>query len=462
MRQWLLVIAIGYTAVHGVASGIYFPLRSANIGQVVEELQPIYRQVMLGTASVDQPRQYGAVFLFLLDPVYRRTIDRPATLAAYCYVLDIVAIAVAFWAVVTSLKLWLAERGRPLSRSLILWLVLMWANFGPLYGVLAVKNVELWELAFVAVACLSMMRGKRWTAAWCLAAASLTKMLPLVYLPYLLFRDRRAFAYAVVALCAILSAAELTYGRDMGWAYLPHMVRAGAGSSGYGNGLGMTWHENVSFRGLTAKAFGRLEKPDPDPSMSPYPRGYYVLGLPGWQTTATALGIGVQVVGFGWVAWMLRRREGWSRASQTLWDFAFIGAMMLVLAPQGSQDYMVLTLAAFSFSLTACASMRVRKMWVSFTLALLLVANIAPRGLFSRALLIDPIMRITGYTHLTRAEAYQYFGFPLLGLLLLVSTLVRIREVDGPSSDSAPVAPVHRPSINAVRRAGFFRRTIFS
>ena len=422
-------------------SGIYSPLRSPNVGQVVEELQPIYRQVVFGTASVDQPRQYGATFLFLLDPVYRRTIDRPAVLAAYCYVLDIVAIAVAFWAVVTSLKLWLAERGRHLSGTLLLWLVLMWANFGPMYGVLAIKNVELWEVAFAAVACLSLMRGRRWTAAWCLAAASLTKMLPLVYLPYLLFRDRRTFAYAVVALCAILSAAELTYGRDMGWAYLPHMVRAGGSASGYGNALGFTWHENVSFPGLTSKAFGRLEKPDPDPSLSPYPRGYYVLPLPGWQRTATALGMMVQVVGLGWVAWMLRRRDGWSQASQTLWDFAFIGAMMLVLAPQASHDYMVLTLAAFSFSLTACASLRARHIWTSFVLALLLVANIAPRGLFSRALLIDPLMRFTGYTHLTRAEAYQYFGLPLLGLLFLVQTLVRIRDLDGRPSDVARADP---------------------
>jgi hypothetical protein len=430
MRQLLLTLAIGYTAVHVAASGIYFPLRTPNVGQVIEELQPIYRQVALGTASVDQPRQYGATFLFLFDPVYRRAINRPSVVAAYGYLLDIVAIAVAFWAVLASLKLWMEGRGRRVSRTLLIWLVLLWANFGPLYGVLAIKNVELWEVAFVAVACLSLMRGKRWTAAWCLAAASLTKMLPLVYLPYLLIRDRRAFAYSVVALCAILTAAEVAYGRDMGWAYLPHMVRAGAGSSGFGNGLGMTWHENVTFPGLVSKAFGYLEKPDPDPSTSLYPRGYYVLPLPGWQKTASVLATVLQMVGLGWSTWMLRRRRGWSPADQTLWDFAFIGAMMLVLAPQGSQDYMVLTLAGFSLSLAACESLNTRDLRASFVVALLLVANVAPRGLFSRAVLIDPLMRITGYTHFTRAEAYQYFGFPLLGLLLLVYTLVRVRDID--------------------------------
>jgi hypothetical protein len=217
----------------------------------------------------------------------------------------------------------------------------------------------------------------------------------------------------------------------MGWAYLPHMVRAGAGSSAYGSDLGLTWHENVSFPGLISKGFGYLEKPDPDPSTSLYPKGYYVLPLPGWRRTATALGLMVQVVGLGWAAWMLRRRDGWSRASQTLWDFAFIGALMLVLAPQASQDYMVLAIGAFSFGLVACAVLPARDTWTSFALALLLVANLAPRGLFSRAVLIDPLMRITGYGHLTRAEAYQYFGFPLLGLLFLVRMLVRVRDIDG-------------------------------
>jgi len=74
---------------------------------------------------------------------------------------------------------------------MLLWLALIWANFGA-YGVLAIKNVELWEWRFIAIACLSLMRGWRWTAAWCSAPQSLTKMLPLVYVPYLLIRDRRA------------------------------------------------------------------------------------------------------------------------------------------------------------------------------------------------------------------------------------------------------------------------------
>jgi hypothetical protein len=91
---------------------------------------------------------------------------------------------------------------------------------------------------------------------------------------------------------------------------------------------------------------------------------------------------------------------------------------------------MVLALGAFSFVLVACMKTGDRVNWTTFVLATLLVGNIAPRGAFSRAVLIDPIIRWTGYDHLTRAEAFQYFGFPLLGLLLLALALTRMSAGD--------------------------------
>ena len=201
-----------------VVSGVIFPLRSPNLGQVVEELQPVYRQILFGAATVDQPRQYGPVFLFVLDPVYRLTTNDPMVLAAYCYLLGVLAIVVAFYATVLALELWLASRGSGLSWPLVLGLVLLWANFGPLYGVLAVKNVELWELAFIMVACAAFIRDRPWVVAWAIAAASLTKMLPLVFVPYLLLRNRRMFAYTIVAIAVLLTASQLVYGTGWGGA----------------------------------------------------------------------------------------------------------------------------------------------------------------------------------------------------------------------------------------------------
>ena len=422
----VVALVLAYTAVHIVASGIIFPLRSPNIGQVVEELQPITRQMATGQATVDHGRQYGPVFLLLLDPVYRRTLDRPELLAWYCYLLDVIAIGIAFFATRSAIRQWLMSRGQEMPRYLTPALAVLWANFGPLYGVLAVKNVELWELACIMVGCAALMKGWRWTAAWAMAAAALTKMLPFVFLPYLLMRDRRVFAYTVVAMLSIVGVSQFVYGDDMGWRYVPNMFKAAAGSAGYGNAVGMTWHENVALPGIVNKAFGYLETPDPQNLNQKYPMGFYVVVPESVKALASALGVLAQFAGMGFVAWALWRRRSLSEPARTYWEWAFVATMMLVLAPQISHDYMVLALGAFSFVLAACLVDRSAANWTMFGVAVLLVGNIVPRGLFAKLLLIDPLMTWTGYHHLTRAEAYQYFGFPLLGLLALVVAWYRL------------------------------------
>jgi hypothetical protein len=433
----LAASAIIYTLVHIVYSGIIFPLTQPNVGQVVEQLQPVTRQVLTGTATVDHPRQYGPVFLMVLDPVYRRDIDDHATLAWYAFAVGLFSIAVAFAATAVAIRSWLAARGLPMTRTVWLGLFLLWGNFGPLYGVLAIKNVELWELAAIMVGCAAAMHGRRWVVAWAIAAGALMKMLPFVFVPYLLLRDRRTFAYTLAAMVVLLSVSQSLYGSQMGWGYAGMLVRAATAGSDFGWVGPITWHENISLRGLGMKAFGYLEDPSIRVSDSPYQRGYFAVVPPPLQAWAIGAGWIVQIAGMAWVAWMLFRRRRAAEPGRAFWDWAFVAAMLLPLAPQASQDYMVLTLGAFSAVLAGCLVHGRRTHWVAFIAATLLVANIVPRGMFSRVFLVGPMMEWSGHQHLTPAEAYQYFGFPLLGLLLLVWVWTRISAIDDRASTSA-------------------------
>lgn len=173
-----------------------------------------------------------------------------------------------------------------------------------------------------------------------------------------------------------------------------------------------------------------------------YSKGYYVRVLPGMQQIACVLGTAFEMFGALWVAVTLLRRSRVSEPTRGYWDWALIGLMMLVLAPQINQDYMVLTLGAFSFVLAACILSGNRAAWIEFAIAVLLVGNVVPRGLFSRFVGIDPIMAYTGYEHLIRSEAYQYFGFPLLGLLALARVWVRLSRIDDERMRHAPAAAV--------------------
>jgi hypothetical protein len=442
MRSWiaraLVAAAVIYSVAHFVLSGVVFALQTPNIGQVVEELQPLYRLFTSGEATVDHPRQYGPIFLMLFHPVYRMDLVDRTLLSYYAYALDLIAIAIGFIATFDAIRTWAASRGVRVGGTMLLALGLLWANFSPLYAVLVIKNVEIWELALIAVAGAAVLRGRRWVTASSIAAAALIKMLPLVFVPYLLLRDRRTFAYTLVALGVFLTISQLLYGTAMGWGYLPAMIAAAAGGDGFGNALGLVWHENVSLRGLVLKAFGFLTFPDLAIADPVNTRGVFVRVVPELQGTARMVALIVQGLAVCWVGWTLLRRVFRPEPGRSFWDWALVGIMMLVLAPQISQDYMVLTLGAFSFVLAGCMIHGTRAAWIEFAIAVLLVGNILPRGVFSRLVLIDPIIAVSGYTHLTRSEAYQYFCFPLLGLLILVRAWMRLSAADDAAARLRP------------------------
>ena len=299
-----IALAAVYSLVHVIVSGVIQPVRAPAMGQVLEELQPLYRLFTTGAATVDHPRQYGPVFLALFHPVYRVTMTRPDLLAWYAYALDLAAIVVAFLATRRAIGRWAAMHDVTLPGMMTPALLLLWANFSPLYGVLAVKNVELWELAMIAVAGAALLEERRWRAAWSIAAAALTKMLPLVFVPYLLLRDRRTFVYTLIAMAAILAAAQLLYGDQMGFGYGPMIASAALSGEGYGN-AGI-WHENVSIRGLAFKAFGYLEEPG---RLASYQLGYYVVVPPNLRPYARALAIVAEGAAVAWLLWRFIRHR---------------------------------------------------------------------------------------------------------------------------------------------------------
>jgi hypothetical protein len=432
-----IALALVYTAAHVVKDGILFPLQHPNIGQVVEELQPLHKQIVSGTASVDHGRQYGPVFLLALDLVYRSDVTNERRLAWFAYGLGLLSIAVAFASTIVAARIWLESRGRRLSWPMVLALVVLWGNFGPVYGVLAVKNVELWELALIMAACVAAMRSRRWLAGGAVAAASLIKMLPLVFMPYLLLRDRRTFISAAIAMVGILALAQLVYGTEMGLGYLPLVARAAGGGADFGWEGGLVWHENISLRGVMLKAFGYLHPPSLWSIRAPYKRGYFTnipIDLLPWAQLAANATWALAMI---WVVWTLVSRRSAAEPGRTYWDWALVAAMMLPLAPQASHDYMALTVGAFSFVLMGCIVYGGRANWAVFVIATLLVANILPRRLFAQLMGIDLISQWAGHQHLSRPEAYQYYGFPLLGLLLLMWVWTRIVALD----ESPPISP---------------------
>jgi hypothetical protein len=422
---WALTIAaLLYSAAHFAWSGVVYPLRTPNLGKFDEEGAALRRHMETGEAvTVNNEVQYGAVFFFVVQPLLRHT-HSDRELAGWLYAIQLACLGLAFLLTCAALK--------PLARPpdwalLVAWLAVLWLNFAPVYMTIAVKSVENWELLLLAASLYAYVRERLWLMGFALAGAALIKVLPLIFLYYLLITNRRAFVRAAVALGLILLLGQAIYGPDMGVAYLPHLAR-----SAVGNSYGLTWHENVSLKGAAAKAFGHLELPN-----SPY-----LLVLDDSQLRGATITGDIAVVVTLVLLTLTWLRRTTRNASTIAWEWSLVSVVMLIVSPNTTLEYATLALGAISYAIV-----RLRggepyaephaATWVLLAASMLLLGVLLPRQVLNAVTFVGALRRWSGYMHLTLSEAYQYFCFPLIGLILLAFGLWRLRPLAGAA---APVA----------------------
>ena len=428
-------MATVYSAAHFAVSGVAAPLERPNLGQIEEEAAPL--RVFLasgGSLTSNNPRQYGPVFMFVMHPLLRVWGGDPERLSHALYALQLVCVAAAFGFTWMTLA--------PLMPVGLTWVALaalafLWLNFAPLYTILAVKNVETWELALISVALWAYTSGRRALAGFAVAAAGLIKLLPFAFLFYFLLRDRRAFAWGCASVLVLLLVGQALYGQQMGLGYLPNVARSAAGNS-----FAMGWHENISLKGMIAKQIGFLQTTDTSPiderQLDPAYQVSLGLGETKYMVTLTRAQLrevrniawAAQACGLLLLTWACMRGAHGTR-NRTVWDWSLVAAMTLILSPQTAFEYCTLALGAFSYLIVrwlAAPARSAPRHWLPLAGAIVLIANLLPRQVMNRVVFVDAITRWTGYTHLKPSEAYQYFGFPFVGLVLLVVALSQVSD----------------------------------
>ena len=445
LAVWLLVAAgLAYSVMHFALSGVRRPLAVPNIGQIVEEYEVLRIHLATGQPiRIQQPRQYGPTYILAIHGVVDVCGSDERCLLRAVYAIQLVMMAGAFCFCWLSLRLWLERIGRlpqdlPTSAVFVALLAVLWLNFAPLLGIVATKNVEMWELCLLSAALYAYLRSWRWASAACVALAALTKLLPFALFFYFLLVDRRTLIYACICALAVLTVSQALYGSEMGYFYLWTVGAGAAAPSAYGNLPGLAWHENISLKGIVAKTFGHLD----DPALAPvlgYPQvGYLTVATPRMRLVGNLVSYAAQLAAFVWMVAVLLRDSArrWRPETKIWWEWSLITVMMLVLAPQTGIDYQILLLPAFSFALAALVAFpelrRDITMLVAYGGALVLVANIVPRSVVVRVSGVGWLLRLNHYTHLTTLEGYSYYGYPLLGMMLLIVALLRIRAVSLP------------------------------
>jgi hypothetical protein len=389
-----------------------------------EELNPLIGLLTLGQpiAQID-PRQYGVVVFFVFDPAVRLlgpelNLGDLATYAAW------VALAASISAFVLVARRYAAD-----DPVRLVLLMVAWTSAVPLLYVIAQHMVDAWQLLFLSTSLFLFTGSTRQQrfAGLPLAAATLTKLLPALLLVYLFVRSWRAGLLGLVGIGGLLAIGQVLYGPLMGFGYPLAVLSGGADTVSRWS----THIENNSVRGLIYKiaAGFRLQGDTTvyvlDPALFPILNGLaYVLvvGLVGYLLLA---------------AWRGRNHDSLARRSI---EFSLAIVTMLLISPHTAQDYLVTVLPVLAVWLFLWVR-RLPQPWtvgqtVLGAASALLIGVFVPMNLAARVLPISWLLSVTNNAHNVlfvdqigqAIGAYQFFGFPGLGLLLGWVLLTRLER----------------------------------
>jgi hypothetical protein len=407
-----------------------------------EELNPLIALISHGQPiSQIDARQYGVVVFLVMDPAIRVLGSGKglnlADLAVYANWVALLATGVAFGFAArryaaNDLSASAAPAATRGSLARLLVLVVAWSSAVPLLYVIAQHMVDAWQLCFLSIS-LFLFTGsmrQRGFAGLPLAVATLTKLLPGLLLVYLCVRSWRAGLIGVVGIGVLLAIGQLIYGPLMGFGYPLAMLSGGGDTIARWS----THFENNSIRGLLFKLGAGFRLQGDTTTYILDPRLFPVLNVLAYALSAALVAYLLLV------AWRGRGRDSIARRSI---EFSLAIFTMLLVSPHTAQDYLVTALPALAVWLYLW-SQRLPRAWSVRQTALgavaaLLVGVFVPMNLFSRVLPLGWLVTVTDNAHNilfvdqigSAIGAYEFFGFPGIGLLLGWLLLVRLeRQTD--------------------------------
>jgi hypothetical protein len=413
----VLAAALARLLVSGIFTGSGLPIN------VSENFEPLFRLLVDGR-EIDAlgPRQYGVVAFLIFDPVIRIFGRNESAINLWGLLVGLLCLGTAFASMVRRFGI----HGRNVAL-----LGILWAGFLPVVLALALRHFDMFVLGFLAAGLFfytGSVSQRTWTGVM-IAAGFLTKLLPGVFLPVLLVREPRAFAFGMLAIALLLSIGQVMYGTLMGLGYLPFLATSGVETS-YVFSL---HNENNSLRGLLYKAAS----------------GFHVgagahLAEPANAQLLNYVAFGVELGLLGYLLYVVfryRRTEGLERRSA---EFALALVTMYLIAPQTSHEHMVSMILAYTVLgwlwLTRSSVLSMRLIVIT-AVSLLLVGVYLPLSLVAAVVPLEDITRRLGNEAAafsgSPAGTYDFLGFPGYGLILGWVVLVIVERRSRSTSDAS-------------------------
>lgn len=393
-----------YTIIHFLYSGIYYPIKYSNLGQIQEEIAPLVKFLHGDKFIFDNPRQYGPFFIFVITPfmiLYNYPVIFEYMLLLFAYFLA----ALSFYICYKYIFLSPSSKTNSEKRMFFWLLLFLWLNFSPLLSIMAVKNVEIWELFLICFGFLMYTKRRYSWVGFSFAAATLTKMLPALFIFYFLFKERKVFLYSILWMVIIMGLAHFTYGPSIGLLYFPFFLSAGLGSQTFAVSI----FENVSLKGFIYKLAASFKSSD---------GGYWFPSTPEAEQVAFLFTTVVLLVAIFYLI-LTAIRKNCSR-DEVLLQFSIVSVFMILMAPIASHEFFALLLFAYSAGMYFIFYKNIPKyLFIFYGLSCLLVGNILPLSLIVKVFPFKTMNIYLGNTMLQMSESYKAYCIPLLGVILL-------------------------------------------
>lgn len=387
----------------GVLPNVGMPGNVTNIGAMLFGFLVDHRPMAPTDLGV---RTYGVVAFLLYDPAARMFGRDASRINLWGLGISVIALTLAFTLVAMRLNV-----RRPWSLAA---LAILWSGFLPIvYGV-AMRMFDVTVLATLAATFFFYAGpplGRRWSGV-AAAVGSLTKFLPLIFVPVLFIRDRRAFIYSLVTFAMLLLVGQIVYGPALGFGYPYYVGVPTAAAVDDPTAFISTWHENISPRALLFKVAGGFHLGNTNVTSENIPALSFVANI----ISLAALGYLLYVL------WRYRHADGFARRPI---EFALGAATIFMVAPLISEEHLSFMIIVYTILAWYWLRQHEPPAWPLVATAgasLLLTGVYVPTEAVNRVLQLDAIMGALGNQHSAIYQSpigqYDFLGFPAYGAIL--------------------------------------------
>lgn len=399
--------------------GVYWPLNNHKWDELEKaQLVALFRLVLDGQpiTEVDGRIQYGAVTYFIAHPFV-------ALSGGDHRFIELSMFLVGNIAVIVSLLLVWWRLFRPWGWPGAVFLTALWYTWTPTYHIWGNKNVDTWQLFWLSLGFFlytSESARARVVTGVPLALGFVMKALPIVVLTWLAIRRHAAVLAAAATTLVVLGISQIVYGPLLGFPWLPDLF---ARNMRLGHGVAL-WYENNSVQSIPFKILAGFKL-----------NGAFALQVPPEQMElANWIGrilLALPLVYLAWVGLRTAGREVPMERRAVEYSVALVA--MLAGTPNTTHEYMLLALPAYATAIWLLWGDRpVRwpaKAVVTLIVSTFLVGTIVPMEAVIRLLPLGLLRDLTDQHVTDLSQAYRFYGFPLVGLLLILGLLVWLERV---------------------------------